>query len=348
MADIFRAAESGNLRALRKWIRQGTDPNSQTRSTKATPLIWSARKRHTACVKLLLKHGAALDTQDASGCTALHYACRQQDDNITNLLMAAGAELSVKDARGQTPMQAAPYRFFKKHVTDYYDTTVAENLRQQAIAEAQAAVVEMQIREAKCAIRAAQADLNRQARTKSEGKFIAHVKDGERQCIEEAAQSLQPVKEQYTELHRQVHSERLLVVQRTQRLADIESLYVTKGEALDKRSDLLEASCEAIEDEIQELKEGLAAKTGILAPIKHFRNDEQIQEMCIAGLLSLVLADESEETHTALLAERCPRLIRSICARFPDNKALRRDGKKIIDILDAFTEATKMSFPDED
>ena len=45
MADLFRAAESGNVRALKRHLRAGKDCNTQTRSTKATPLIWGARKQ---------------------------------------------------------------------------------------------------------------------------------------------------------------------------------------------------------------------------------------------------------------------------------------------------------------
>ena len=90
MADIYRAAEAGNLKMLYKWLKNGTSPDSFLKATKATPLIWAARKSHPKAVKLLIRFKATLDMQDVKGNTALHYACQNNDRKTTLLLVEAG------------------------------------------------------------------------------------------------------------------------------------------------------------------------------------------------------------------------------------------------------------------
>ena len=103
MADIYRAAEAGNLKMLYKWLKNGTSPDSFLKATKATPLIWAARKSHPKAVKLLIRFKATLDMQDVKGNTALHYACQNNDRKTTLLLVEAGANMSKVNERGEDP-----------------------------------------------------------------------------------------------------------------------------------------------------------------------------------------------------------------------------------------------------
>ena len=100
MADIYRAAESGNLQALFKWLKKGTPVDSSLKATKATPLIWAARKSHPSAVRLLIRYKATLDLQDVNGNTALHYACQNKDAKTANILIEAGASLSIPNKNG--------------------------------------------------------------------------------------------------------------------------------------------------------------------------------------------------------------------------------------------------------
>ena len=129
MADIYRAAESGNLQALFKWLKKGTPVDSFLKATKATPLIWAARKSHPSAVKLLIRYKATLDLQDVNGNTALHYACQNKDAKTANILIEAGASLSLPNKNGQCPSQLSDFNFFKAQVIQYYDDRIAENTR---------------------------------------------------------------------------------------------------------------------------------------------------------------------------------------------------------------------------
>ena len=129
MADLFRAAEAGNLRALRKHLRSGKDCNQQTRSTKATPLIWGTRKKRVRVVKMLLKcEGIDPDIQDSSGNTALHYACRNKDATIAGLLIGAGANLSIENGRNEFALQLSDWSLFKTQCLDQLDSEISAGI----------------------------------------------------------------------------------------------------------------------------------------------------------------------------------------------------------------------------
>lgn len=150
MADLFRAAESGNVRALKTHLRAGKDCNTQTRSTKATPLIWGARKQQTRVVKVLLKcEGINPDIQDSSGNTALHYACRSNDLVIASLLFAGGADLTLKNERNEYAMQLPldSFIFFKACVLDQHDATIQSNIANKRLADAKVVIARFEISE---------------------------------------------------------------------------------------------------------------------------------------------------------------------------------------------------------
>ena len=151
MSDLFRAAESGNVRALKAHLRAGKNCNTQTRSTKATPLIWGARKQQTRVIKVLLKcEGINVSIQDSSGNTALHYAARNNDLAIASLLFGAGADLTLKNERAEYAMQLPldPYNFFKACVLDQHDVTIQTNLANKRLADAKSVITRFEISEA--------------------------------------------------------------------------------------------------------------------------------------------------------------------------------------------------------
>ena len=149
MADLFRAAEAGNLGALRKHLRAGKDCNTQTRSTKATPLIWATRKKRVRAVKLLLKcEGIDPDIQDSNGNTALHYACRNADATIAGLLIGAGANLSLTNERNEAALQLSGWTLFKSQCLDQLDTDITEGIANRRRSDAQQVIARLEIGEA--------------------------------------------------------------------------------------------------------------------------------------------------------------------------------------------------------
>ena len=105
---------------------------------------------------------------------------------------------------------------------------------------------------------------------------------------------------------------------------------------LDEKAVKFSEASEAIEEEIEELAAGLAAKTDTLSPLHLFPDDEYLQETCIAGLVSLLEADKSEAIAQGLSSENCSDLMKLTCTRFPDNQRLNASGKRVNELLDEY------------
>ena len=62
---------------------------------------------HLDAVKVLIDAGAAVDTKDQNGRTALHAAALGGDDAIAKALLAKGADLNAEDQAGSTALTYA-------------------------------------------------------------------------------------------------------------------------------------------------------------------------------------------------------------------------------------------------
>jgi len=93
---IIAAALQGNVRALKRCIRQGEDPNTRSMMTGETPLMLTCLYGHTEATKLLIRHGASTRIASYNGKTALDYAkeaksaacSKQADENILDAQQA--------------------------------------------------------------------------------------------------------------------------------------------------------------------------------------------------------------------------------------------------------------------
>ena len=343
MADIFRAAETGNVKALKRWLKSGESCNSQTKSTKSTPLIWGARKRHLKVVKLLLKKVSIdVDMQDASGCAALHYACQQQDSKIVSLLMQKDANLSLVNRRGQTPFQMAPFGFFNRHVLEFINEKIQVNKAQISLNTSREAIacmladtalqqtwtVESSIRDA-------------ESRIDELSNEIEKCNTQVRPCreAEEAARSVHGVLKQNLE---KLRAERILIEGKAQRLRSINSNWAKQTEILIAKKLELDETCLQLEREVEELYEGLRKKTGVMVPMKRFPDDVSLQKVCLQGLVSLCEADLGEEVHQALWSENGISTVQDVMNRFKLNHKIQREGFRLQKAIRDFAE--KMGF----
>lgn len=74
-------------------------PNTPTGPHQSTPLHLAAHLNHTACIPLLLHHGALLTAEDAKGDTPLHLAAWSGHVEALSTLLAHGAEIDWLSGR---------------------------------------------------------------------------------------------------------------------------------------------------------------------------------------------------------------------------------------------------------
>lgn len=67
-------------------------------------LMSAAKSASHKDVLVLLKNGAAVDSVDGIGETALHHACQKKSSQIVRTLLKAGANPNIQDDYGYTPL----------------------------------------------------------------------------------------------------------------------------------------------------------------------------------------------------------------------------------------------------
>jgi uncharacterized protein len=108
---IWLAARSGDLGEV-EWL---VDQDPGLLNAKAdpyyferTPLMFASREGHTEVVRWLLDEGAALDTRDTKGITALWFACSMGHTPVVRLLLERGGDPTIApDIYGWTPLITA-------------------------------------------------------------------------------------------------------------------------------------------------------------------------------------------------------------------------------------------------
>src|SRR5690606_13155553 len=89
-------------------LEAGADPNASLHSGESL-LMWAADAGETQAVKLLLDHGAVVDTRDPGfGQTALMFAARAGHEAIVALLLEHGAEVDAATTVKPAPGFVAP------------------------------------------------------------------------------------------------------------------------------------------------------------------------------------------------------------------------------------------------
>ncbi len=102
--NIWKAAATGNLEAIKQHLAVGTDLNAKEPSGSGTPLIIAALYGQTEAAKLLIEEGANINARNDVGGTALHNAAFFCHNRIVKLLLSKGADVNAKNNRGETPL----------------------------------------------------------------------------------------------------------------------------------------------------------------------------------------------------------------------------------------------------
>ncbi|MBN2130683.1 MAG: ankyrin repeat domain-containing protein [Sedimentisphaerales bacterium] len=104
--DIWRAAASGNIEAIKQHLQDGTDVDARESPGGGTPLIVAAIFGQTEVAKLLIERGANVNVGSSDGATALHAAAFFCHTEIVKLLLDRGAQVNAENIRGETPLDA--------------------------------------------------------------------------------------------------------------------------------------------------------------------------------------------------------------------------------------------------
>ncbi|XP_064389781.1 uncharacterized protein LOC135337743 [Halichondria panicea] len=104
--DIHKAANAGDLSALKDAIKRGEDVNSVDEYGR-TPLLKAASGGHTDCVKELLSSGAVVDLADEYGDTPLMQATYMKKEDTVKELLSSGASPLCTNKFGKTALMWA-------------------------------------------------------------------------------------------------------------------------------------------------------------------------------------------------------------------------------------------------
>ena len=104
--DIWKAAASGNIEAIKQHLEAGTDVDAKEPPGGSTPLLVAAIFGRVEAAKLLIEKGANVNARSNDGATALHGAAFFCHTEIVKLLLGKGADVNAKNIRGETPLDA--------------------------------------------------------------------------------------------------------------------------------------------------------------------------------------------------------------------------------------------------
>ncbi len=103
LADAAEKSDGANIRAL---LKQHADVNTP-QADGMTALHWAAHLDNLETAKLLLKSGARADATNRYGVTPLSLACANGNTEVVELLLAAGADPKTTLRGGETALMTA-------------------------------------------------------------------------------------------------------------------------------------------------------------------------------------------------------------------------------------------------
>jgi ankyrin repeat protein/beta-lactamase regulating signal transducer with metallopeptidase domain len=119
---LIAAVNSGNIDSVRARLSE-SDVNAGT-PVGWTALMEAAKKGNAEIVKLLLEHGADLESRSKEGRTALWIAVYYGNSEVIKVLLAHNVDINTKDNDGYTPLIAA----IINNQTDAADVLLADGV----------------------------------------------------------------------------------------------------------------------------------------------------------------------------------------------------------------------------
>jgi peptidoglycan/LPS O-acetylase OafA/YrhL len=130
-ADLWAAAASGDLEALKKFAAAAPDVNAFDPVMGVTALGWTAIKDQPEAAAYLLSIGAKPSAIYKDGNTPLHTACFFGRAEVGELLLKAGADTTIVSAAGEKPVDSLRH---DRNTTQYIANLVRTSIDFEKIA----------------------------------------------------------------------------------------------------------------------------------------------------------------------------------------------------------------------
>jgi len=105
--SIHKAAEEGNIEAVKQHLDVGVNVNAKQGIPKWTPLHLASLFNRREVAELLIAKGADVNAKDEYRGAPLHLASLHGCKEVAKLLIAKGADVNAKDDEGSTPVDNA-------------------------------------------------------------------------------------------------------------------------------------------------------------------------------------------------------------------------------------------------
>ncbi|CAM1293249.1 Uncharacterised protein g682 [Pycnogonum litorale] len=126
-ASFLRAAKTGKLEKIVEYLNAGNDINT-TNANGLNALHFAAKENHVEIVEELLKRGMDVDSTTKKKNTVLHIASLAGKDELVKLLVKRGATVNVQNQKGFTPLYMAAQNNFENLVKFLLANEADQNL----------------------------------------------------------------------------------------------------------------------------------------------------------------------------------------------------------------------------
>ena len=141
--DIWQAARSGNLSALKQKLAARTDINGLD-GKGVSPLSWAAMSGQVEAVKLLIRSGANINRKNRDGNTPLHGAAFLGQADIVALLIENKVEVNARNGQDETALGtvAPEWNAGVRRVTQFFARILQLEIDIEAIKAARPRIAE--------------------------------------------------------------------------------------------------------------------------------------------------------------------------------------------------------------
>ena len=99
-ADLWSAARTGNLQAIKRYIEEGGNINALDNGFRLSAMSWGALHGQTEVVQLLIENGVDVNIKSGDGATPLHSAAFLGRVDVAKLLLENGADIKARNNDG--------------------------------------------------------------------------------------------------------------------------------------------------------------------------------------------------------------------------------------------------------